>query len=474
MSDDPGKVEIRRQLQLGRPLGEGTVGQVYEGFEPGLGAHAAVKVLRADWLEEAEVRGRFEEEARLMASIDHPGCLPILGWGVDAEGRPFYAMRRIGGSTLGQAMSQGSESRRSLVRRRRFLQVFSSVCDTIAHTHRQGIVHRDLKPENIMIDPYGSVYVIDWGFAKRLDGGGDSTAVRTVAHAVMGSPGYMSPEQAEGRAAKVGPEADVFALGAILYEILTGESPFRADSVREAMAHAIHKEPKPPGLRDFVGRSLSAVCMKALHKDPGRRYPDAGALAADVRAHLEGRPVSVVKPHLGEKLLFRARRQPGRTAVAWALALVVLIGLCLVGVQAWVDHRLADKSWEQLEEIDRDIAELDGEIAAMAVGGGTGELEVLRARRSMRQIQALSTLRNVKRLRFIRADPRIDSEWRRRFFVLLESSGGSDHALLVHALADGLLEDIEEGTAAIEFRPEDVDRLRAALPRIREASRLPD
>ncbi len=205
-------IEIQRRIHLGRMLGEGAMGRVLDGFASDLGQHFAVKQLLSELMEDAETRIRFEEEAAIMASIDHPGVLPIYGLSIDDERRLFYVMKKIEGKTFAEHMKDPSESAASVPRRTRLLGILLAACETVASAHDKGIIHRDIKPANILIDREESVYVIDWGLAKRV---GTSGAERTLSGKVMGTPGYMAPEQADGRSARAGAEADVFAFGAL-------------------------------------------------------------------------------------------------------------------------------------------------------------------------------------------------------------------------------------------------------------------
>lgn len=459
------------------------MGRIFEGFEPGLGSHAAIKVLREEFLDDAPVRARFDEEARIIASITHPGCLPVYGWGIDGDGRPFYAMKKISGKTLTELFEERGEAVTSLVWRRRLLHIFQSICETIAYAHEQGIVHRDLKPDNVMIDPFGSIYVIDWGLAKRLgEKTGRTTASRTLAGAVMGSPGYMAPEQADGKTVDAGPEADVFALGVILYEILTGVAPFAGSTERESMAHAINFEPKPPHrTRLLLSRSLSSVCMKCLEKDPRKRYRTASRLAEDITAFNEGRAVSTARPSLLERAMFWTHREPVRAAATWAVGLAVLTAVLVIGLQVVIDRRLADKTMDHLAGIDRELGELYGEADALrgqlaAKGPKHGELSrALRqteGRILLRQIQGLNAIRSVKELRFLRADPELDTRYQMRLFELLETGADGPNSSLLHALTSTLLEEAERNGAPVNLGSADVQRLRSIHERTGRAGHL--
>lgn len=483
-SGDP--LEIQRVIHPGRLLGEGGMGRVIDGFAPDLGQYLAVKQLRAEWMEDGEVRSRFEEEAAIMASIDHPGVLPVYGMGLDEERRLFYVMKKVEGHTLGRVMAETTNEAASVPRRRRLLDILLDVCETVAAAHDKGIVHRDLKPDNILVDQALSVYVIDWGLAKRSGAsGGTFGSERTQPGKIMGTPGYMAPEQADGRAARAGAEADVFALGVMLYEILTGVRPFEANDDRAEMLAAIHQDPEPPRRRNWLlPRDLNAVCLKALHKDPTRRYADGGALAADLRAHLEGRPVTAIRPNPIERLRYAARRHPMRALVSAS----VICALSAVAVfflsQRWLDHRLADKAMERIQFIEEEIAEIDRENAEFRVRLSApalpakerihilSELEVNDSRWILAQFEAQRILHSVTELRFIRTDPEIIRLARQRLLDAIEACIQRGHPALGEAVAETYLERVAEGALVTPISREDIERVQA-LSRKAAAARTP-
>ena len=248
------------------------------------------------------------------------------------------------------------------------------------------------------------------------------------------------------------------------------------------MAHAINLDPKPPHRGNaLVFRSISAVCMKALEKDPKNRYRTASGLADDIRAYNEGRPVGVVKPGLLERAVFWTRRDPVRAALTWAASLVILTGFAVIGLQVIADRRLAQKTMNNIAVIDQDVAGLRGEVVALrrelAAGGPEREerrkeLKILEGRVLLREIQAINAIRSVRQLRFIRSNSELDGEARRRLFALLDSGADSQHALLLHALATAILEEIREGTNPINHKTEDIARLEAIRDRTGAASGL--
>ena len=465
-------LEVTRTFHLLQPLGAGGMGEVYEAVEPELGQRLAVKVLRLELATEREARERFAAEAEIMASIDHPGNLPIYGFGVDTKGRPFYAMKKVAGRTLEDLLVERGERATDLTWLRRLLDLFEEACDTVACTHQSGVIHRDLKPANILIDEeHGGVYVIDWGIAKRIAApGSDPGAGATFHGAVMGSPGYLSPEQARGDSATAGPQADVFALGVILYQILTGSQPFAGDTARESVLRAVHRKPQDPRRLNFwVSRSLAAVCGKALEKDPSRRYPTARELAADVRAYREGRRVSVTRRSLPERIRGRALRRPGRAALALATATSLFILAIFVGVQVWADQHLAEKAFESIAADDDAIVDIDRRLRALdgdQAGGGpelASRRRELELRRTILQFEAISLLVHVAQLRFINTDNDVLVQGRRRMFETVESALRKQEPEIAKAFASTVLERIEADADLLDYSAADSERLRALL-----------
>lgn len=448
-------LELHREIVPGQLLGEGGMGRVLDGFAPDLRQHLAIKQLRPEWMEDAGVRARFEEEALTMASIDHPGVLPVFGIGLDADRRLFYAMKKVGGRSFTQWLADAGGSLKSVPRRISLLGILLDVCETMAAAHEKGIVHRDLKPDNILVDDRRSVYVIDWGLAKT---GATSSGEKTLAGKIMGTPGYMAPEQAEGHSSRAGPEADVFALGVILYEILTGIRPFAAKSDHAEMLGTIHQDPAPPRrINWLLPRDLNAVCMKALRKDPQQRYPTARHLADDLRAHLEGAPVSVLRPNVPERIRFAARRQPMRALLITAAVISVIVFASFIAAQRWIDHRLADKAMARLAVIDSEIRELEteavvlrGELEVTAANPQDHQramerMEVNQARWILAQFEAHRVLNSVTELRFIRKDPAIVALARQRLVTTVEESIERRQLALGQAVIATLIERSDEG-----------------------------
>jgi formylglycine-generating enzyme required for sulfatase activity len=315
------------QLGERQVLASGGMALVYRVRDRMLQRELAMKVLRSEPSSGASpapgsardshrVR-RFLTEARLTARLDHPGIVPVHELGVDEHGTPFFTMRLVRGSSLADVLRAARAGDRQWTLSR-ILEVILNVCDAVAYAHSQGVVHRDLKPTNIMVGAFGETYVMDWGLARGGEleepqgglsalGGGDDEDPITGDGDVIGTPNYMPPEQASGAQEQVGPRSDVYALGAVLYQLLTGRPPY-ADLIerREAptvLAALLRREPTPIRvLAPEAPEELVAVAQKAMSRDVGERYADMSAVAEDLRAYIGGRVVLAHEQGVGAEL----------------------------------------------------------------------------------------------------------------------------------------------------------------------------
>jgi serine/threonine protein kinase len=355
---------------IGEVLGEGGMAVVHLATDVQLQRSVAVKRLRSEYSVQANARQRFFAEADILASLDHPGTTSVFEAGQLPDGECFYAMKQVRGRTLGELMVE-RDAKDLLDRSNRvhFIEIFIRACQTVAAAHNQGVIHRDLKPDNIMVDGLGVVYVMDWGLAKQLiedDDGSQSDSQRTRLGAVMGTPAYMSPEQASGLAATSDRQTDVFSLGVMLYEILTGLNPFRGETAVESMKGVMYHEPEPPRkLNPRVSRTLSAITMKALDKDPFRRYRSAVELAEDLRRYREYFPVTAIEPTGLEKLANWSRRRPRLATTLATLAVVLVIAALATAFQASVENARVATGYGYIDEVEEQLHNMGREISAL-------------------------------------------------------------------------------------------------------------
>ena len=276
------------------------MGVVYRARQVGANRVVALKMILSGRFASEIERHRFRKEAEAAASLDHPGIVTIYEVG-EHRGRPFFSMRLVDGRSLSAHVERLVRDPRAATR------LLARVARAMHYAHRRGFVHRDLKPANILVDADDRPHVTDFGLAKEVGG---ETAL-TMTGALLGTPGYMAPEQAGGGAARVSAAADVYSLGAILYELLTGRPPFRGATAAETQALVLHVEPTPPGLvRPGVPRDLERVCLKCLEKRPEARYADALSLAEDLERFLHGEPVAARKASPNVRLRRWLRREP--------------------------------------------------------------------------------------------------------------------------------------------------------------------
>lgn len=331
-SSPPGRVAPAVRTRLEVPgyrlleiLGEGAIGTVYAGEQDAPRRPVAIKVLHAA---SSAALARFLGEAEIMARLDHPGIAKVVEAGL-ASGRPYFVMERVDGVTLDVHV----RTRRPPLAER--LALVAGLCDAVHHAHVKGVIHRDLKPSNVMVRSDGRVAVLDFGVARLAPIDGESVG-DTRAGELIGTPLYMSPEQARLRPDEVDARSDVYALGVLLYELCADTLPYdvRGQALPDVARAICHDPPVPLGRRRRdLGGDLEAICDKALAKDPEHRYQSAAALADDVRAHLAGGTVSARAPGALEQVRRFARRQP---AVAAAVMAAVTAGALFAVVVTWL------------------------------------------------------------------------------------------------------------------------------------------
>jgi formylglycine-generating enzyme required for sulfatase activity len=321
-------------------IGTGGMGTVYRAVrQEGYHQWVAVKVIRPG-LDSAEALRRFETERQVLADLPHPHIARLLDGGTLGDGRPYLVMEYIDGEPL----DRYCDSRQLGTRQR--VELLLLVCAAVQHAHQRGVIHRDLKPANVLVTADGTPRVTDFGLARRLE----SSERHTATGAILGTPSYMAPEQASGVCKQLGPAADVYALGAILYELLTGRPPFWADTLWEALRQVLNEEPVPPGrLHPGLPRDLETICLKCLHKQAACRYQSAETLADDLKRWLSNKPIAARPASRLERAVKWARRRP---TVASLLGVSVLAGLALavlsvVAVWGW---RSAVAAMQQREQ----------------------------------------------------------------------------------------------------------------------------
>ncbi len=307
--------------QIIEEIGRGGMGVVYKARHVRLDRLVALKMILAGAHASADQIARFHIEARAVAQIQHPGIVQIHEDG-DHEGLPYFSLEFVPGGSLAQFIGGKPQPPRAAA------AMVMELCRAMAVAHAAGIVHRDLKPANVLLTNDGKPKITDFGLAKQMEG--DSHQTRTGA--IMGTPSYMAPEQAWGQTHQIGPLSDQYALGVILYEMLVGRPPFQGATAIETIELARNQEPVPPTrLQPKVPKDLETICLKALQKDPAKRFPDAAAMAADLRSFLDGEPI-VARPVGAPERLWRwCKRNP---RVAGLAAAVMLMGFAITAGSA--------------------------------------------------------------------------------------------------------------------------------------------
>src|SRR5262245_29011647 len=281
-------------------LGHGGMGVVYKARHVRLNRTVALKMLLAGPYAGQQERARFQREAEAVAQLQHAHIVQVYDV-AEHEGRSYFTMEFVVGGCLAHKLAGRPQPARQAA------AMMAMLADAVQVAHQAGIVHRDLKPANILLTTDGTPKITDFGIARRLDSG----AGPTQSGELLGTPSYMAPEQAAGKTRAIGPAADVYALGAILYELLTGRPPFRAETAAETTFQVISHEPASPlRLNATVPRDLDTICLKCLHKDPERRYATAQALADDLRRFQRGEPIAAHPVGLIERTGKFIRRHP--------------------------------------------------------------------------------------------------------------------------------------------------------------------
>lgn len=317
--------------ELLEEIGRGGMGLVYRARQKSLDRIVALKVALGGGARSTADLARFRSEAEASARLDHPGIVPVYEAG-EQDGQFYFTMKLVDGTSLNQRLAEGPMNPREAA------ALLAPVCRAIHFAHQQGVLHRDLKPANILIDREGRPHVSDFGLAKRVEFDADLT----ITGAILGTPSYMAPEQAGGNRGKLGPTADVYSLGTILYQMLTGRPPFQAASPVDTVLLVLEQEPLPPRvLNPKADVELEMIALKCLQKPPDLRYATAAALADDLEAYLADEPISA-REGLFNKIVSRAFRETHHATVLenWGLlwmwhSLALLITCLLTSILQW-------------------------------------------------------------------------------------------------------------------------------------------
>ncbi len=377
------------RFEILRPHAGGGLGEVFVARDTELNREVALKQIRPRHADNPESRARFVLEAEVTGGLEHPGIVPVYGLGAYEDGRPYYAMRFIRGDSLQDCIRKFFAAEANLKRDpcervlalRELLRRFVDVCNAMEYAHSRGVLHRDLKPGNIMVGKYGETLVVDWGLAKPTDqieetnfpGEGAlrpmsaTGTVETQVGRAVGTPAYMSPEQAAGRIDQLGPASDVYSLGATLYALLTGRAPFEGADVGTTLQRVQRGEfPKPRIVNFKVPKPLEAICVRAMAVKPAERYASPQALAHDLEHWLADEPVAAYQETASERL-GRWTRRHRAIAQASVIALVVISAVSVAAAGLINRAREAEAEARKNESIARAEAEESFQDAKNAV-----------------------------------------------------------------------------------------------------------
>ena len=458
-TDATGTRSATGNYRLMRKIGQGGLGRVWLAFDEHLRRHVAVKEITAK--QNTAALDRFRREAEITGRLEHPGIVPIYQLGNDTDtGEAFYAMRFLGKTTLHDAILEYHERRSAgeddpmLIRR--LLTDFVSICQAIGHAHSRKVIHRDLKPENIAIDNFGQVIVIDWGIAKVIDelnttegqvdpllaAGSDRS---TIQGQVLGTPLYMSPEQAAGRIDELDERTDIYGLGAILFSILTGYAPHErtrnnsSESGERNLLSAIasHPTPNPLESNSSVDPALGAICRKAMAHRQYARYETASQLADEVQRWMAGEPVSAYREKPSQRIARWIQHHRIWSQVIGGLLIVGIVALATLGIAAR-QSRLAAKQilFDEMRGYEREI-----EVQLKATAEDLAE--------DARFMSTLPPIQGIISAQAGAADSEGEDVWRQRLEVIFTGllRANSDYLAVSYTAAS----DTEEGVDIVRI-----------------------
>jgi len=367
-----------QRFRILRPHARGGLGEVFVALDGELHREVALKQILEKHADDPVSRQRFVAEAEITGGLEHPGVVPVYGLGTDAEGRPYYAMRFIKGDSLKEAIArfQGPAATKSPsplaeegrgegagvvpatsrdLALRKLLRRFTDVCNAIDYAHSRGVIHRDVKPANIILGKHGETLVVDWGLAKSVGRADPSAGEQTIAPSsggssetlpgsALGTPAYMSPEQARGDLDRLGPRSDVYSLGATLYCLLTGKPPFEGEDIGEILRNVQEGDIVRPGQVDSsIDKALEAVCLKAMALHPSDRYASPRLLAEDIERWMADEPVTAwCEPWTRRLLRWLTQHRTSVTGATAAVLAGVLGLLAVLAVQSAANVRLSE------------------------------------------------------------------------------------------------------------------------------------
>ncbi|MSQ95793.1 MAG: hypothetical protein EXR98_14725 [Gemmataceae bacterium] len=393
--------------EITRVIDQGGMGVVYEATQTELGRTVAIKMISGARLR-PKIVARFRAEAEAAARLQHPNFVQVFEVG-QINGRPFFSMEYVAGGSLAERLTRSPLSTHEAA------ELVETLATAVHAAHERGIVHRDLKPSNIILTPDGIPKIADFGLAKRLD----DDSGHTHTGEILGTPSYMAPEQAEGKKDQIGPHTDVYALGAILYELLAGRPPFQGMSPLDSLRQVVGTEPTPPSqINPSLPRDLEAICLKCLEKAPNQRYVSSQALADDLHRYLSGQPVTARRIGPVQRAWKTIRRHPQAVALVVALSVLALVPVYFLveGYRAEQQVRL------QVEENQRQVR-LNAEQQAPLVR------EILQ--RNCYECHGQNPKKIEKKLDILNHKTLLDAA---RHIVV---PGDPEHSLLIQRITDG-------------------------------------